>query len=346
LLPTVSPSPAVRWRSTDTEEQVFAWDFTDREWLGDSIALPVLAANFRAADLDYYDGSDWQTAGTLDLATGFTGLSADLRGSVLTPATGTDAGGRYVAEGELAGGTAVGNVARRIRWNSAGSWTGTTTTPQIRVQLEGIDGTEDYSEGVDLVWPSGVLVVHLAAEVVRRRWRVRIPADQLTPDGCYTAGSACPLALRVIGQAPSWGWSRERAPNASTSTSRRGTTRARALGPTLDTWSMSWSEGVDLFELRNAGEPDFVGPEDGFDGAGTAVGDVPWLLGGLLDLAESGAVPCVALAVVPDSGETLTDPSLWLYGRFTASVRADHVVGDEGEAEVVRVGEFVVAGIV
>jgi hypothetical protein len=155
VIPTLSPSPAERWRSTSTAEQVIAWDHAYRTWIGDSIALVVLQASFRRCYLEDHDGSNWVEAGLLDLATGFVSVGAALYGDTLVPASGTD-GSRYLHEGELVGGHVIieaDNVARRIAWNTAGSWTATSTTPQARIVLENVDGTEDLTSGATIVWP-------------------------------------------------------------------------------------------------------------------------------------------------------------------------------------------------
>ena len=345
IVPTVTPSPAQHWRSTSTAEQVIAWDHGTRTFAGDSVALVALDANFRTAVLEYHDGSGWEAAGTLDLAQGFTGLDADLVGDVLTPATGTPVGARYLAEGEATDGHVefiTGSSARKIRWNTAGWWGG--TGPQARILLQDVSGTEDTSGGVHLVWPSGVLVCHPTDLQLRRRWRVRIPASQATASARYHAGVLVPMAVRFLGQAPEWGWSRELHPNASTSTSRRGTTRTRSTGPVRRTWSMAWTSGVDQFELRQAAAGDWVSPDE--HDRGTSWQDVPWLLDGLLELSGSGEVPAVALAAVPADGVTLTDPTLWVYGRLTSSIRQDHLVGTEGQSEVIRTGELVLEEVV
>lgn len=585
LLPTRSPSPAERWRSTSkTAQQVLCWDYGIETWAGDSIALVVQRANFRQAALQYYDGSTWQTAGTLDLGAEADGLSWSRTGDTLIPSGTGNLADRYWHEGELAGGlailtvtsvddavedefgvasdatitgtvtdgangilvsdanyltvtppnigageyhtylvrmrvavptrdnylvarssistggvdiwvdnnggfmevhvqsydsggsavgaartrvmasltagqeiwlavtiredsdpnigavriqafnpttgaelddstayggskpsagdfngtlrlgrgtsgsvdasevlgdgmqwavfagadqmteaeiaafitsgsnnggegawhyaelgTVVTQVGRRIRWNTAGRWgpsTGNAARP--RVILEGVDGTEDASGTSGVICaPSGVMIAHLSSVQRRRYWRVTVAADQVTPAGesYYEAGILTPLAVRALGAPPDWGWTRDRAPNAETRRSRYGTTRARRLGPTVQTWTLGWPSGVDLFGLRGDTAPDYLGSSVGLPLISAE--DVPWLVGGLLELADSGAVPVVALAAVPDaSGTTITDPSLWLYGRLTASVRQDHLVGTEGSAEVVRMPDLVVEEIV
>lgn len=345
LFPSVSPSPRAEWRSQDAAETFLAWDHGRARTYGDSIALPAIRAGFRTADLMYYDGTDWVGVGTMDLvAEGYESIAGTLTGNTLSPAGSST--GRFIAEGELAGGYAIlGDpldleaVCRRIQWNTAGRWQ--TTGPQVRVILEGVDGSEVADE-VTLVWPSGVLVVHPPDHLIRRRWRIRI-GPQPVPDGRFSAGILAPMALRILGRAPDWGWSRELELNSATTTSRSGTTRTQSRGAPIRTWSMGWEGGVDLFDLRNDTDM-WIGPDD--DNNGVMWQDVPWLLEGLVTLSESGAVPCVALAMVPDDGETLTDPSLWLYGRMTSSIRQDHAAGTEGSSEIVRIGQVVIREVV
>ena len=363
LIPTVSPSPSETWRGTAglegvKAEEIIAWDFGALSLLGDVLALPVLNANFQSCYLEYYDGAAWQTAGTYDGATGFNsgGLTYILAGEVLTPGASSIAGGRYIQEGEVAGGYIIvetgagtGTRALRVKWNSAGVWgPSSTSAPKVRIWIDqgDLDGSEDATGDAILVWPSGVLAVVQSAALPYRRWRIRIPADQVTPDDYYEAGIAVPMAVRTLGAAPDWGWSKSVAPNSETRTSRYGTTRTRRLGPPIESWTLAWTSGVDLYGLRASAGPDYLGPSGSYASGGTAAEDVPWLLSGVLDQIDSGAVPVVALASVPDATTTITDRSLYLYGRLTSSVRQDHVVGDDGEDEVVRVASIDINGIV
>ncbi len=347
ILPTVSPSPDERWRSTSTAAQTIAWDAGDETWIGDSVALVAAGTNFRTADLDYHNGAAWVTAGSLDLATGFTGLDYSLSGDALIPGNSTTSGSRYVHEGELKGGYVVletgggaGTAAFRIRWNTAGSWVSSGTgTPRVRILLDGDLSSVDATGQCDVVWPGGVLVVHAAAILRARRWRVVIDGSQVVPDAYYTAGCLVPMSIRAFGRAPDWGWSRSVDPQSETRTSRYGTTRTRKLGPPAEVWSMAWTSGTTLYDLRNTASPDYVGSSVGLPL--TAAEDVGWLLQGILDLSDSGAVPVVSLAAIPDaSGTTVTDPSLWMLGRLESSVRMEHVQGDEGEGEVYRISQI------
>lgn len=354
LMPTISPSPDERWRSTQTiVDEIIAWDFGDETWIGDSLALVALGCNFQNATLEYYNGSTWVTSGTLDLATGFDGVDYSIAGDCVTPGASTSTGGRYVHEGELANGHIIlsvdgggGTQAFKIRWNTAGSWIAAGQgTPRMRILCDGDLSGVDATGSCTIVWPNGVLLVHLAAILRARRWRVVVGGGQDTSEGYYEAGCLVPMAVRAFGAPPDWGWSQERAPNVSVARSRYGTTRARKLGPTLRSWSMGWTSGTDVYDLRHTTAPSYTGSSNGLPLMASE--DVAWMLEGLLELSRSGAVPVVALAAISDSTTaTITDPSLFLYGRLVSSARVENAGGTEGDDEILRISSISVEGIV
>ncbi|MEO0495711.1 MAG: hypothetical protein AAF081_20065, partial [Actinomycetota bacterium] len=124
LFPRLSPSPARPWRSTDTAEQILAWDLRSSTGALDRLGsvwhhgVALIGCNFRQAVVEYTrDGTTWLTAnapgtqGTWDAADGFTGLTYDRRGQAgnvdtawLRPSSTTIAGARVLARNELAGG--------------------------------------------------------------------------------------------------------------------------------------------------------------------------------------------------------------------------------------------------
>jgi hypothetical protein len=349
-----SPSPSEPWRTVDKSEQLIVFDFARNRWLGDTLALVAINVNFRAADLQYYDGAAWQTLGSLDLASGFTATNGIISGSSMIPAAATSAGGRYLQAGELVGGYAVIDTgspvvtaARRITGQTPGWWRSGTGQPEPRITMTGISGTENASTAAILVARSGVLVVHLGAITVNRRWRIRIPANQVSPDAYYEAGLLSLMRVQLLGSAPAWGWSQETAQNVQTSRARNGATTAAQLGPPITTWSMDWADGTDLRALRSDGSAvDWQAPTGGYTSGGVTAEDVGWVLRGVLEETRSGADPVLVLAAVPESsGVTITDRTLWHYGRMTTSIRLDHLLGTEGEAEVVRVATVSIAGI-
>jgi hypothetical protein len=352
--PTESPSPLEVWRTVDKSEQLIAFDFSRVRWLGDSIALVAIGVNFRQASLQYYDGAAWQTAGSLDLASGFTTTTCAVDGTLVVPASGTSAGGRYLQAGELVGGYVVletgsgtSTVARRIVQQSAGWWRSGTGQPEPRITITGADGTEDASGDAILCSHSGVLIIHAASLVAFRRWRIRISASQVTPDSYYQAGLLTVMRVQLLGSAPAWGWSQEIEGNVAISTARNGATTAAQLGSPMVTWSMDWADGTDLKILRSDGSAlDWQAPSGGYTSGGVTAEDVGWMLRGLLEETDGGAVPVLVLPAVPEtSGTTITDRTLWHYGRLSSSVRLDHLLGTEGEAEVVRVASIRIVGI-
>jgi hypothetical protein len=73
------------------------------------------------------------------------------------------------------------------------------------------------------------------------------------------------------------------------------------------------------------------------------------VLESLPDETRSGEHPILAIASVPLSGGalgvTLTDPTLWLYGRMMSAPEVSLILGDEGANELIRVGSVTVQEI-
>jgi hypothetical protein len=113
-------------------------------------------------------------------------------------------------------------------------------------------------------------------------------------------------------------------------------------------WGLSWADGVDQTRLRGTAggaSVDYLGPSGGYASGGTTAEDVPSLLRGVLEATRGGEVPVVALASVPQTTTTITDRTLYLYGRMSSSIRIDHMASTEGVDEIVRVSEITIRGI-
>jgi hypothetical protein len=345
IFPESAPSPATQWRSTDTTEQIIAWDMGARSWVGDAIGLYITGANFRTAHLEYYDGATWQLAGTLDMAQGFSsGLTYDLVGDTVVPRSGTGAGGRFLAHQELVGGHVILATAdvREIAAQSAGSWTSSSTV-QPRIRILGLDGTEAANGSAVIVAPRGLLTVYHSSVTIWRRWRVRIPA-QTTPHGHFRAGAI------VVGRVQPWGaridWSRsdDWTPNVEVSRNAYGTTRVKQSGPIARTWGIAWNDAVHGRYLRGSPDIDWHGVSGGLPL--TAQDDVGYLLAGILHETRGGEVPVVVVEELPTSGGTLTDVSRMLYGRILSSARLNAVQGDLGVDEIYRVEGITITELV
>ena len=345
VLPQVEPSPQRRWRSTGTgadSPMVFILDGGNDTSLGRSIGLGVLRANVRYVKLEGWDGAAWSTRATLDLATGFTSLSYTRTGNVLRIASTADAT-RYVWRHELVGATvSLGSSKyRKILRHTEGLWSD-VAGKHVEIVLEGVDGTEPSSGTMDIWAHSGVVVVH-GESALYDEWRVLVPSGS-NADGYQEIGSVVAGQVVAAGLPHAWGGSATFEPNAE----REGVgnrERVRHRGDPVRTWTWAWPDGVDLSRLRDASPtPDYLAHTATTEGIANSQ-DVPFLLSGLLEEQRSGELPVIALAAIPEtSGTTITDPSLFLYGTFASSIGVEHVQGEEGQSEVVRVAPVTVRG--
>jgi hypothetical protein len=225
-------------------------------------------------------------------------------------------------------------VARRIAWNSAGSLAaGDVTTPEIR--LEGVTGAEPTASTMTLCAPSGLLVLYLTAQLRRRYWRIRIPA-QATAEGYFEAGIICAGRVQPWGAEVDLTRSDTWTPNVQESRNSYGVSRLRERGPMARTWRFGWNDGAWRGRLRRDIDLDYHGVSGGLElGAGE---DVAELLAGILRELRSGAIPVVVAEPLPDASGTITDPTRLLYGRLRGSPSANGMAGDPSSRhEYVRV---------
>lgn len=352
IYPQVSPSPSAKWRTTDKTQQRRAYFLDQATTLGElHPAMIAIGCNFRTAYLEE-EQAGWNTVGTLDLAEGFTGLNYSYNvAGVLMAAAGGTSPARYIPKNALAGGYAVietgggaSQVAYRILRNDPGYWSSSTDRKQVRIYLDGVAGTEDTTGQCDLVWPSGVLLVYESVIRLRRRWRIRIPGNQVTPDDYYSAGILTIGALHVPGAAPDWGYSEESVPRVSSRTTPAGVSYVRQLGPPTRSLTFGWSSGVDLARIRgSATDGDWIGITGSMPMASAE--DVPWWCEGMQEYMRSGEIPAVWLKALPAATATVTDPSLIFYGRLISSVGTDHELGDEDTGELTRPISWTIEGI-
>ena len=348
-IPTVSPSPSRPWRSTKINEQILTWDMGTDTHLGGAYGVAFLNVNFRTATFQVRGLASWITLGTYDGATGFVSVSYVIAGDTLTPFAGTLEGGRYLKENELAGGHVIldpGGTpkARTILSNTAGLWTDDATN-LASIRLEGVDGTEAASGTLHIVAPSGILIIYPTIQHQRQYWRIQIDETATSmADDHYTAGIMCPMKLQPFGAESSWGQSQEYAANVSSTVTRSGTSFVREQGPVAGSWSMDWGEGTPLVSLRVDTDLDYVGISGGNKLA--TVKDTAWLLQGILEQTKGGEIPVIAVSQFPTVTSTITDPSLFLYGRMTGPISTTVEVGTIGESEVLRVDSITIEGIV
>lgn len=332
--PRLSPSPDVKFRTTDETEVTIVWiPTTSTRWTSSSVALVILGANFGTAYLEEWDGAAYQIVGTWSAVVG-SSLTPAVSGDWCTPNGGTIA--RYIRRGELVGGTVSrAGTVRRIIANTEGVWGTDATTRRLEIQTDGAAS----AGGSTSIWaPDGVLVVH-GLTTSRARWRVRIPA-QTTANGYFEAGHIGLYSVAVPGAAFAWGWTDESRQNVSEARDRHGTAYRRDEGPLQRIFAMAWTDGSAMEPLRTEGAAAAVSyiSVDGTNAVGVRR-DVAWLLRGMLEEARNGALPVVGIANLTAgvSSQMVTDPSVWVCGYWTGSVAVAHVSGILGADEVTRV---------
>ena len=345
--PGTSPSPRQQWRATGTSEVLFAWDWQDFDtasvstpgrWLGEVVALAVVGEpRPRQWQLQVYNGASWDTVGTLDLAIG-TGLSFSRTGLTIRPASGASVD-RYIHEGELVGGyVSDGTSGARIVRNSGGYWSVAAGVQPVRIETENRGQVLATSgSSLEIVAPRGIACFALTNQDPRYV-RVRAAGLQVVPQ-VYQAGVIAIGRVVGVGASPGWGWRREVELTRQVSRRTDQLLDVRSAGPPRTTLTYEWPEGVLLRELRSisgglAGDIAYgTGEQIGSaEDAGTIVTN---LISGQLD---QGRVPCIALPRVPALGATITDPTLWLYGRILSDSHGiTGILGTEGTDEVVRV---------
>jgi len=335
--PIVSPSPRRTWRALDDSAVRLVWDQgEDQElWTGGAVGLVVVGTP-RLWVLEEDDGgSGWSALGTLDLAEG-TSLGWTRVGRYLIPGTGTATIDRRYAENELRGGTYdLDGDCRRILGNSGGFYTDSAVVQQVRIELEGIDGTEGATgtAGV-LCAPGGVLVAQRASETPRRYLRARAAASQACVGGVYEAGCVAPL--RIVGLSdPEWTWSAATGLVRRFSVAADGTSTATELGPAARVLAYSWGTSP----LREAQSLARLPLRIQGTGSASPIGsnlNAPLDLPGLLEQLESGAIPCVVLPRTPAVTASTTNRRLWLLGRVSSGgVTVSGSTGTEGLNEFV-----------
>lgn len=340
--PLTSPSPRATWRSTVTTETILAWapgggiatGLGGRSW-----GLALLGVNFPTAYLEAWTGAAWVALGTWSGVVA-SGLTYTRTGDVIR-INGGSAIARYIWRNELVGATvSLGSSKyRKITRHTEGIWS-SAAGRHVELILEGIDGTEPGSGSALAIWAhSGALVLH-GIDALYSKFRLRLPS-QANADGYHEIGTCLLGQVVAFGQEWEWGKQSSRAPNAETTVSASGVSRVRRKGPAPRSWSVAWSGGVEQSQLRDASpEPDFLAYGAVSEGI-ASIGDVPFLLEGLIEETESGAVPVVVLAEIPAaSGTTITDPTLFLYSRLVSPVSHEQILGNEGSDELLRGGQI------
>lgn len=341
-----SPKPTRAWRSTDTTEQTLTWDLGDNSRLGHSwaIGLCLVRPNFRRAILEVSTSAAPSTFTQIGEYNSRVVESSTFTrsGNLLQPGSAATPGIRYFGADELQRGFVTLDpsgtpVNRKVRKNEGGGWL--TGGMRTALELTGVDGTEPTSGTLHVHAAGGVLVIHQSAPTAYRRVRLRIPAQEC-PDDYFELGGIVLGSIWVIGRQWSRGWSWRYVPIIREEEDDAGTIYVEPRAEEEDTYrrelTVAWQDGYSTGALR-AGSPPYLSAGPGTPAlAGDQ--DVWWQIVGLLRASRGGALPAVALLDIPQFTSTITDPTLWSYGRLGVgqSAQFNNVQGSEGRDELYR----------
>lgn len=348
--PLSVPAPRRPWRGLDTSETAFVWEHVEEEapYVGAAVALLALRAAPAVWTLERDDGSGaaWSTVGTLDLRLDGGPLAYSRSGAVIRPSAGTASVPHYIAEGSLAGGyviDATAGIAREITSNTGGYWTEDATKQRVSITLAGVRSSDPASgSALSIVSPRGLLVVYLATDDVRTRWRVRATAGQTTPYLRYEAGILAPGRVIGVGGEPSWSWGVQHSTARRVTVGADGHTSIRQLGPPARVLTYSWSDALPAILVHR---PEYATP---VAGTGLPIGtwqDAPWSLPAALASSRSGERPVVAVPRLPAGPTTLRRLEDFVYGTLTGDLTRGGVGGTEGLDEAQTIGDLIVREI-
>lgn len=353
LFPTNAPSPRAAWRSTDTTEQILAWDIselTSARIENTSLACVLLGINFKTAVLEKNVGGVWSTVCTINAAEGFESLRFEREGGVVFPESFGSAhkAGRYVMYDELPGGTfydATNTKYRKITENTEGAWTN-EPAKQPFVTIAGADDTEAISGDCEIWAPNAAGIAHSYTSNARF-YRLRIPA-QTTADGYFEIGQMAVGPLAVFGSQYGRGRQIVARNNTEQINLPNGEVRARKRGPQAREVEFAWTTGVDATQINQADPvPDYVAA-----GAGqmpmASLKDTLYLMDGVIRRQGGAGKPVVYFArIAADSTDDQTNnPREFVYGRITGNATRSNILGDEEKTDLDRLNTITIQELV
>jgi hypothetical protein len=353
LFPANVPSPRAAWRSTDTTEQILAWDISELAYArmkNSSLACVLLGINFKTAVLEKKTGGVWSTVCTINAAEGFESLRFEREGGVVFPESFGSAhkAGRYVMYDELPGGTfydATNTKYRKITENTEGAWTN-EPAKQPFVTIAGADDTEAISGDCEIWAPNAAGIAHSYVSNARF-YRLRIPA-QTTADGYFEIGQMAVGPLAVFGSQYGRGRQIVARNNTEQINLPNGEVRARKRGPQAREVEFAWTTGVDATQINQADPvPDYVAA-----GVGqmpmASLKDTLYLMDGVIRRQGGAGKPVVYFArIAADSTDDQTNnPREFVYGRITGNATRSNILGDEEKTDLDRLNTITIQELV
>lgn len=353
-----TPSPRQAWRSCDTDDQgtyiTHEWTLSDGAdpalFPGTGIGIPIIGHNVPFVLLGTKRGGTW-TDFSVNL--GITDVGFERTGNIVTAPRSTGHDGSFagvVREHEFAGGTwyaAPGAVGRRIIGNSAGTWSRTTTGPQPRLILDGVDDGADATSGATgiIVPPQAVIIGPVSQSYTVDAVRIRIPKpDGATycepPDRTWQIGYCVPCRLLTHADESDWGRIIETTSPTETTDLAGNVRRTRVTGPPRRAVSFSWADGPvdtslsDVVSFSTSGwSPSYTA------GPLATTGQTPWQIDALPRMLDGANVPVCYVPRVAFSSTigVLNRRHELVHMRLTSPVRLEVVQGTEGVDEVIRI---------
>jgi hypothetical protein len=353
LFPAQAPSPRAAWRSTDTTEQILAWDISglsSSRMENTSLGCVLLGINFKTAYLEKKEGAVWSTVCTINAAEGFESLRFTREGEVVFPETGGSAhkAGRYVMYDELPGGTFYDDTNgkyRKIETNTEGAWTDEDAKHPF-VTIEGADDTEASSGDCEIWAPNAAGLAHSYTSD-SRFYRLRIPA-QTTADGYFEIGQMVIGPLAVFGTQYGRGRQIVARNNTEQIVLPNGEVRARKRGPQSREVEFAWVDGVDASQINKADPvPDYVAAAVGQEPM-ASLKDTLYLMDGVIRRQNGAGKPVVYFArITADSTDDQTNnPREFVYGRITSSATRSNILGDEERTDLDRLNTITIKELV
>jgi len=356
----IAPSPRAAWRSTSTAQQqwVVNVDAANVTTHGTTtLAFAVLNSNIRTLLVEGV-AADGVTATTLAAfdSRAFTGLKYSVTGDVVrVNGTGSTAW-RAIRRGELVGADFVcdNGTVHGITRHQEGLWsaTGGLSGKQSELIINAGSGAADATGTAGSIVPRNWVGYIHNITTAYRKLRFTI-ATVTTSAGYFQIGQLIIGTFQPVGKQWSFGNIYQFARNQETVTTRDGVARTRKLGPPIKSVTVSLDAADQTALNGSQPTPDYLSAKTGYPGLVNQY-DTPWLLAGLLEELDSGAVPVVALLSVPDGvagvgpdSGVITDPELFVYGRV-GDVQLEVVRGNEGDyvrGEVVRLQSFKISGL-
>ena len=347
-----SPTTRTKYRSANdssTHNISFFWDATNEDDANidignDSIGVFLGGINFQTFDIHVYDVSStsWTSLGTVNTKIG--GTSFERLGSSIRS---TSASGEYIQQNELKGYflDMGSGIVRKIKSNTAGYLSNTTTAKRCVAQLESFETTDPTTITGKLYPDRATAIFHLAGATSGAALRISIPA-QNTPDNYFEIGALCAGPLLVT-QQYSNGRTISSIPGIESNETIDGTRHTKKNREAYRTIRIAWTEGVDISEIYdNTQEADYYTLT-------TAVGakpiatpsDTPTSILGLISSLDGEKKPLVYIPVLTRSiktNTTLQRRDEFVYCTIQDDISIEHVLGNElvgadGDGELYRI---------